>query len=62
MWLSSKESHKKLTYATKLHWKSVLPFVIPTEAKRSGGICSSAELSWKRGILCSNRIVISTGA
>ena len=24
-----------------------LPFVIPTEAKRSGGICSSTDLSWK---------------
>jgi hypothetical protein len=24
-----------------------LSFVIPTEAKRSGGICSSADLSWK---------------
>ena len=24
-----------------------LPFVIPTEAKRSGGICSSADPSWK---------------
>jgi hypothetical protein len=35
MWLLSKESHKKLTYATKLHWKSVLPFVIPTEAEGS---------------------------
>ena len=26
---------------------ATLPFVIPTEAKRSGGICSSADVSWK---------------
>ncbi len=26
---------------------TTLPFVIPTEAQRSGGICSSADLSWK---------------
>ena len=31
-------------------------------ARRSRGICSSADLSWKRGILSSNQIVISTGA
>jgi hypothetical protein len=30
--------------------------------ERSRGICSSADLSWKRLIPCSNRIVISTGA
>ncbi len=28
-------------------WKRPLPFVIPTEAQRSGGICSSADLSWR---------------
>jgi hypothetical protein len=33
--------------ATALHGSVALPFVIPTEAKRSGGICSSADLSWK---------------
>jgi hypothetical protein len=33
--------------ATALHGSFGLPFVIPTEAKRSGGICSSADLSWK---------------
>jgi hypothetical protein len=33
--------------ATALHGSVALPFVIPTEAKRSGEICSSADLSWK---------------
>jgi tetratricopeptide (TPR) repeat protein len=33
--------------ATILHGSFAVPFVIPTEAKRSGGICSSADLSWK---------------
>ena len=33
--------------ATAFHGNAALPFVIPTEAKRSGGICSSADLSWK---------------
>jgi len=32
---------------TALHGSAALPFVIPTEAQRSGGICSSAHLSWK---------------
>jgi hypothetical protein len=26
---------------------AALPFVIPTGAQRSGGICSSADTSWK---------------
>ena len=33
--------------ATTIYGTVALPFVIPTEAKRSGGICSSADLSWK---------------
>ena len=33
--------------ATALPRSFALPFVIPTEAKRSGGICSSTDLSWK---------------
>ena len=31
------------------------------EIRGSRGICSSADLCWKRGILYSNKIVISTG-
>jgi len=42
--------------ATTLYGAVALSFVIPSEAER---ICSSADLSWKRGILFSNRIVIS---
>jgi hypothetical protein len=38
---------KRLGPATTLYGTVALPFVIPTEAKRSGGICSSADLSWK---------------
>jgi hypothetical protein len=30
----------------------------PHSTERSGGTCGSADLSWKRGILCSNGIVI----
>jgi hypothetical protein len=30
-----------------LNGSAALPFVIPTGAKRSGGICSSTDLSWK---------------
>jgi hypothetical protein len=33
--------------ATTLNGTAAVPFVIPTGAKRSGGICSSADLSWK---------------
>src|ERR1700733_2382920 len=33
--------------ASNLNGSVALPFVIPTEAKRSGGICSSADPSWK---------------
>jgi hypothetical protein len=36
-----------------------LPFLCHPE--RSRGICSLADLCWKRGILFSNKIVISTG-
>jgi hypothetical protein len=32
------------------------------EIRGSRGICSSADHYWERGIRCSNRIVISTGA
>ena len=38
---------KRLGPATTLYETVALPFVIPTEAKRSGGICGSADLSWK---------------
>jgi hypothetical protein len=33
--------------ATALYGSAALPFVIPSGAKRSGGICSSADLYWK---------------
>ncbi len=32
---------------SNLKESATLPFVIPTEAKRSGGICSSTDPSWK---------------
>ena len=32
---------------SNLNGSAALPFVIPTEAKRSGGICSSTDPSWK---------------
>jgi hypothetical protein len=37
----------RLHSATALPGSAVLPLVIPTEAQRSGGICSSAGPSWK---------------
>jgi hypothetical protein len=33
--------------ATTFHVIATLSFVIPTGAKRSGGTCGSADLSWK---------------
>ena len=33
--------------AATLNGSAALPFVIPTGAQRSGGICSSADLSWR---------------
>jgi hypothetical protein len=33
--------------ATAPHGSAALPFVISTEAKRSGEVCGSAGLSWK---------------
>jgi hypothetical protein len=36
-----------LCSATTLYATVALSFVIPAEAKRSGGICSSADLWWK---------------
>ena len=33
--------------AAALDGSAVLPFVIPTGAKRSGGICGSADSSWE---------------
>jgi hypothetical protein len=38
------------------------PLPFPCRPERSRGTCGSAALSWKRGILYSNKIVISTGA
>jgi hypothetical protein len=41
-----KEMKNACRPATALYGSAALPFVIPTGAKRSGGICSSADLSW----------------
>jgi hypothetical protein len=38
---------KRLGPATTLYATVVLSFVIPTGAKRSGGTCGSADLSWE---------------
>jgi hypothetical protein len=38
---------KRFGPTATLYGTVALSFVIPTEAKRSGGICSSADLSWK---------------
>jgi hypothetical protein len=45
------ENHMQLTEAATLDRKF----------RGSRGICSFADLSWKRGILYSNKIVIPTG-
>jgi hypothetical protein len=42
-----KEMKNGFCPATAVLGGVALSFVIPTEAKRSGGICSSADLSWK---------------
>jgi hypothetical protein len=53
---------KKLMLKTKgLGASKVAKINKVTDSERSRGICSSADSSWQRRILPSNKIVISTG-